>query len=129
MSSELFVNRFPLISQRGNNSGFPSGISANTVLIEDWQTNPSIGGVTSWYDKTDQWSDLFGKTDMQFPNNNFKSINYPVSINRNLGGYLPISKNTKITLPKTKSNWLVTYIWRPYKDKVNNNHFNIPTRY
>jgi hypothetical protein len=120
------IDRYPLLSQRGNFSGKASQFIKSIISGTWWRSDPSTGHLPDTVERNNQFYINQGPVDMGIVN--AQATNTPVSLDaRNLhllGTYLP--KNTfndrnvvqEFKPQDQKGSFREVYLWHPFTTKA-----------
>ena len=120
------VDRYPLLSQRGNFSGKASQLIHSFITGAWWRSDPSTGQLPDTVERNQQFFINQGPVDMGIVN--AQATSTPLSLHPQntslLGTYLP--RNTfndrsvvnEFKAPDQKGTFKEEYIWHPFTTKV-----------
>ena len=120
------IDRYPLISQRGNFSGKASQFIQSLITGVWWRSDPSTGQLPDTVERNNQFYINQGPVDMGIVN--AQATSTPLSLNAGnhtlLGTYLPRNTfNTDNVLERLKppdqtGTFREVYIWHPFTTKT-----------
>lgn len=129
----LVVDRYPLVSQRGNFSGKASAWIKKIITGPWWRSDPSTGKLPDTVERNNQFYINQGPVDMSIINAQ-KTVTFTSLSDPLIGTYLP--RNTIPIVkpfdpsPKTQS-FEEVYVWHPFTTKAEDfiQFSTIPTTY
>jgi len=133
------IDRYPLLSQRGNFSGKASQLIKSILSGSWWRSDPSTGQLPDTVERNNQFYINQGPVDMGIVN--AKATSTPLSLEASnvslLGTYLPTNTLNSLNVMETfkpkdqKESYREVYIWHPFTTKTEDfiEFSTVPTTY
>lgn len=115
---------FPLQSAKGNFSGKISGKGKYEIGFSNLEVNPTIGGVTGWYEKTDYYANSDGKVDLPISKEYLQDTQIQTSYFDSGSSY-----KRMLDIGNDAVEFIRTYLRNPFVNIVENAWDMLPTRY